>query len=77
MPAIVGVVLSAVGYSKAKKAGMKNGMATAGLVTSCIAIGIDIIVSIIMTVVGYSVLGGLASSGADYFDFAIRLFQIF
>ncbi len=37
---IVGISLSGVGMSKAKKAGVKNGMATAGLVCSCISLGL-------------------------------------
>ncbi|MBQ6381280.1 MAG: DUF4190 domain-containing protein [Clostridia bacterium] len=72
IPAIVGVVLSAIGFSKAKKAGVKSGMATAGIVTSCVAIGIDIIASTIMTIVGFSALESLGAS--DIYDFVIRLF---
>lgn len=41
--AIVGAVLSGVGLKKAKDAGMKNGMAVAGLVCSLIALGICVI----------------------------------
>ena len=41
--AIIGLVLGAVGSSKAKKAGMKNGMATAGIVMSCIALGLALL----------------------------------
>lgn len=40
---IVGAILSGVGLKKAKDAGMKNGMAVAGLVCSVIALGICII----------------------------------
>jgi len=42
--AIVGLILSAVGLKKAKDAGMKNGMAVAGIVCSSIALGILIII---------------------------------
>lgn len=41
--AIVGVILSGLASSKAKKAGLKNGMATAGIVCSCIALGFNIL----------------------------------
>lgn len=40
--AIVGAILSGVALKKAKDAGMKNGMAVAGLVCSVIALGICI-----------------------------------
>ncbi len=38
--AIVGVILGGVGYKKAKDAGMKNGMAVAGMTCSIIALAI-------------------------------------
>ena len=41
--AIIAVILGGVGLSKAKKAGMKNGVAVAGIVMSCIAIGLAIL----------------------------------
>ena len=37
---ILGLILSGIGLSKAKAAGMKNGMAVAGIVCSCISIGL-------------------------------------
>lgn len=40
---IVGAILSGVALKKAKDAGMKNGMAVAGLVCSLIALGICVI----------------------------------
>lgn len=40
---IVGVILSGLASSKAKKVGAKNGMATAGIVCSCIALGFNIL----------------------------------
>ncbi len=43
--AIVGLVLSAVGYSKAKKVNMKNSMALAGIVLSAISLALDILVA--------------------------------
>lgn len=42
--AIVGVILGGVSLKKAKDAGMKNGMAVAGIVCSVIALAIDIII---------------------------------
>ena len=41
--AIVGAILSGVALKKAQEVGKKNGMAVAGLVCSCIALGIAII----------------------------------
>ena len=41
--AIISLILGAVGSSNAKKAGMKNGMATAGIVMSCIALGLALL----------------------------------
>ena len=48
---ITGIILSAIAASKAKAAGVKNGMATAGIVCSSIAIGLAILF-IILVVVG-------------------------
>ncbi len=55
---VIGLVLSGVSSSKAKKSGMKNGMATAGIVLSVIALAIDVL--------GVTALAGLASSILDY-----------
>ena len=41
--AIVGVILGFIGKSSAAKAGAKNGMATAGIVCSFIALGVAIL----------------------------------
>jgi hypothetical protein len=46
--AIIGAVLSGVGLKKAKDAGMKNGMAVAGLVCSLIALGICVVYWVIV-----------------------------
>ncbi len=45
--AVVGVILGGLALSKAKEAGAKNGMAVAGVVCSCIALGIAIILMIV------------------------------
>lgn len=42
--ALVGCILGAIGLKKAKDAGVKNGMAVAGLVCSVIALALDIII---------------------------------
>ncbi|MBQ6381281.1 MAG: FHA domain-containing protein [Clostridia bacterium] len=47
--AIVGIVLSAVAYSKGKKAGIKIGMAIAGIVCSCVTLGFSILWIILLT----------------------------
>ena len=44
--ALVGLILSAVGYKKSKDAGMPGGMAVAGLVCSIIALAVCIICAI-------------------------------
>lgn len=44
--ALVGVVLGGIALKKAKDAGMKNGMAVAGLVCSIVALAIDVMVYI-------------------------------
>ena len=54
---ILGVVLGAVSRSKAQKANMKNGMANAGVVCSCIALGLWLLLIVLA-------LAGLASLGA-------------
>lgn len=41
--AIIGLILSGLATSKAKQVGLKNGMATAGIVCSCIALGFNLI----------------------------------
>lgn len=45
--AIIGVILSAVSLKKAKEAGVKNGMATAGVVCSCIALALMVLYLVI------------------------------
>ena len=74
VPAILGIVLSAVGLSKAKKAGVKNGMAIAGLVTSSLALVIDIALSVLLLVFGLSAFG--TYDGGSVYDFAIRLLWV-
>ena len=55
--AIVAAALGGVASSKAKAAGMKNGVATAGIVCSCIALGLALLFIILAA-------AGLASYGA-------------
>lgn len=55
--AIVGVILSGIGYSQSKKANAKNGMAVAGIVCSSIAIGIYLICILIVVAFGSTVFG--------------------
>ena len=74
VPAILGIVLSAVGLSKAKKAGVKNGMAIAGLVTSSLALVIDIALIVLLLVFGLSAFG--TYDGGSVYDFAIRLLWV-
>jgi hypothetical protein len=53
--AIVGLILSICSKSKAKKAGMKNGFAVAGIVTSAIGLGLGVLY-IIFAVIGAGIL---------------------
>ena len=45
--AIVSLILGSIGTSKAKQVGMKNGMATAGIVLSCVALGLALLIVVI------------------------------
>ena len=42
--AVASIILSAIGMSKSKNAGMKNGMATAGLICSIISVALALII---------------------------------
>lgn len=53
--AIVGLVLGIISSNKAKEVGMKNGMATAGIICSSIALGISILI-IFLAVIGIATL---------------------
>ncbi len=53
---IIGAVLGGVALSKAKAVNMKNGLAVAGLVCSCIALGIAIIF-VLLVIAGLAELG--------------------
>ena len=48
--AIVGIILGCISISQAKEAGMKNGMATAGIVCSAIAIVLVILILILAAI---------------------------
>lgn len=48
---VVGVILGAISATKAKEAGMTNGMASAGLICSCITLGLMLLL-VIVTVAG-------------------------
>ena len=54
---IIGLILGCVGNSKAKAVGMKNGMATAGVACSSIALGITLVI-LLLAVVGCSTAMG-------------------
>ena len=60
---VVGLILCAIGLSKAKKNGDKKGLAVAGLVISCLSVGwIILIISAIIGAIG--VAAGSMSSMA-------------
>ncbi len=82
--AIVGLILSCCAKSKAKKAGMKNGFAVAGIITSSIGLAVAVI-SIVLTVIG---IGILAEYGYDleemleeyeyyYYEYSVKLRNLF
>ncbi len=54
---IVGIALGAISINKAKQAGMKNGMAVAGLVCSIVSLGI----LLILVISGVSAVTSIAS----------------
>ena len=56
--AIVGLILSILGRKKSKDAGFPSGMALAGIICSCIAIGLNII-CLIIVVCALAALGGM------------------
>lgn len=55
---IVGLILGIVAMNKAKAVGMKNGMAVAGLVCSCIALGLMIMIYV-LALIGLAELAAL------------------
>lgn len=69
--AIVGLILGCSANGKAKKAGMKNGCAVAGIITSSIGLGLAVIV-IVLAIIG---LGVIEELGMDYYDFYYSIFH--
>lgn len=57
--AIIGAALGGVAQSKAKAAGVKNGMAVAGITCSCIALGIAVLF-VILGIIGLASIGAFA-----------------
>lgn len=60
---ITGIILSALAVNKAKAAGIKNGMATAGVICSAIALGLAVLF-ILLAVIG---IASAASFGDLYY----------
>lgn len=56
---IIGLILSVLSFNKAKAVGQQNSMATAGIVCSCISLGINVI-SLILAVIGIASVGSLS-----------------
>ena len=52
---IVGVALGGVAFNKAKEVGMKNAFATTGIVCSCVALGITLLI-LVLGLIGLSML---------------------
>ena len=57
--AIIGAALGGVAQSKAKAAGVKNGMAVAGITCSCIALGVAILF-LLLGIIGLASIGSFA-----------------
>jgi len=62
--AIVGLVLAIIGKKKLNAVGATSGMATAGLVTSIIAVGL----SLIVTIACIACVGAIGSCGTTLFS---------
>lgn len=67
--AVIGLILSIVGLSKAKKAGMKNGCAVAGITCTCISL----VITTLLLVLAYTVLADLINEinnemGAEFYN---------
>lgn len=58
---IIGLILSAVASNKAKKAGIKNSMATAGIVCSCILLGLYVLLFALAIAGMTSIMAGMNS----------------
>lgn len=57
--AIIGAALGGTAQSKAKAAGVKNGMAVAGITCSCIALGVAILF-LLLGIIGLASIGAFA-----------------
>jgi hypothetical protein len=57
LSAIVGLILSAIGKSKANKTGVGGGMAVAGLICSIIALALIVVVIILVVSIGFAMFG--------------------
>lgn len=66
--AIVGLILSCNANGKAKKAGMKNGFAVAGIITSAIGLGLGVIY-LILAVIGFGVLAEYGYEIEDFMEY--------
>lgn len=62
---LIGLILSAVARSQSKKAGFKNGPATAGIIIGIILLVIGVIVTIVLIVSGVALFGGLTQVCAE------------
>jgi len=67
--AIVGLILSIIGKGKSKAAGAPTGMATAGMVTSIIALALDIILGLLL----WSFISAMFSFGQQIAEDANRM----
>jgi len=67
--AVVGLVLAIIGKKKLSEVGATSGMATAGLVTSIIALSLSIIVTI-ACIACFSAIGSGVTACAEFADLA-------
>lgn len=63
---ITGIILSALAVNKAKAAGIKNSMATAGVICSAIALGLAVLF-ILLVVIGVIGIASASSFGGLYY----------
>ncbi len=68
--AIVGLILSCSANGKAKKAGMKNGFAVAGIITSAIGLGL-VVIYLIFAAIGFGILAEYGYEIEDFMEYTV------
>lgn len=68
--AIVGLILSCSANGKAKKVGMKNGCAVAGIITSSIGLGLGVIY-LLLAAIGFAAISEMGYDLEDFMEYII------